>query len=141
MSTQISILNILRTSPSYKEILDSDLQESHVPTNINATKFINLVGHISTSCVLSFKPFDVPKIEPDHILPLYIYVMVSNSSIKRVMIDHGSALNPCTLRLFKQEGYTEEDIINEVITIKAYDNLDRTTKGTILLPIKFGPTT
>lgn len=37
-------------------------------------------------------------------------------------------------------GYTKEDIPwHEVITIKVYENLEHTSKGTILLPIKLGP--
>ena len=35
-------------------------------------------------------------------------------------------------------GYNEDDIINEVITIKAYHNMERTIEGTILLPIRVG---
>lgn len=81
----------------------------------------------------------MPVVEPDHILPLRIAIMVSNFAVKRVMIDNGSALNICTLKFIKQAGYTEADIISEVITIKSYNNLERTTEGTILLPIKVGP--
>jgi len=54
------------------------------------------------------------------------------------MIDNGSTLNICTLKFIKQAGYTEADIISEVITIKSYDNLERTKEGTIFLPIKVG---
>ena len=72
-------------------------------------------------------------------LPLRIAIMLANFAVKRVMIDNGSALNICTLKFIKQAGYTEADIISEVITIKAYDNLERTSEGTILLPIKVGP--
>ena len=78
-------------------------------------------------------------VEPDQTLPLHIAIMVSIFAVKRVMIDNGSALNICTLKFIKQAGYTEANIINEVITIKAYDNLERTTEGTVLLPIKVGP--
>ena len=104
MSAQISILDLLCTSPIYREILDSALHESHVPIDINATEFRNLVGHLSTPCALSFKTSDIPKVEPDHTLPLRITIMVSNFSIKRVMIDNGSALNICTLKFIKQAG-------------------------------------
>lgn len=55
------------------------------------------------------------------------------------MIDNGSALIICTLKFIKQTGYTKAYIISEVITIKAYDNLERTTEGTIFLPIKVRP--
>ena len=127
MSAQISILDLLHTSPVYREILDSALHESHVPTDINATEFRNLVGHLSTPCALSFKTTDIPEVEPDHTLPLRIAIMVSQFAVKRVMVDNGSALNICTLKFIKQAGYTEVDIINEVITIKAYANLEKIT--------------
>ena len=139
MPSQISILDLLRTSPVYKDILDSALIESRVPSYINATDFRNLVGHLSSSCALSFKPTNIPMVEPDHTLTLRIAILTSNFAVKRVMIDNGSALNICTLKFIKQAGYTEADIINEVITIKAYDNLERTTEGIVLLPIKVGP--
>lgn len=67
--------------------------------------------------------------------------MVSNFVVKRVMIDNGSTLNLCTLKFITQVGYTEEKIINEVISIKANDNLEWTTKETILLPIRVRPAT
>ena len=54
------------------------------------------------------------------------------------MIDNGSSLNICTLKFIKQAGYTKVDIINEFITIKAYDNLERIIEGTILFPIRVG---
>jgi hypothetical protein len=83
----------------------------------------------------------MPMVELDHILPLRIAIMVSNFIVKRVMIDNGSALNISTLKFIKQARYTKADIISEVITIKAYDNLERTTEGTIFLPIKVRPVT
>ena len=43
------------------------------------------------------------------------------------MVDNGLTLNICTLKFIKQEGYIEAKILNEVITTKAYDNLERTT--------------
>lgn len=141
MPAQISILDILHTSPLYQEILDSSLHDSHVLTDIKTTKFHNLVGHLFTSCALSLKTLDIPIVDLDHILPLCIVVMVSNFVFKRVMIDNGSALNLCTLKFIKHVRYNEANILNKVITIKEYDNLEQTTKGTIILPIRVGPTT
>lgn len=99
------------------------------------------MGHLSTSCVLSFKPSNILEIKLDHTLPLYIIVMVFDFIVKSVMIYNGSSLNLCTLRFIKQVGYTEANIINEVITIKSYEKLERTTKGTLLFPIRFSPDT
>ena len=115
------------------------LHESHVPIDINTTKFHNIVGNLSTLCALSFKTTNIPEVDPNHTLPLRIAIMVSNFFLKRVMIDNGSTLNICTLKFIKQLGYTKANIINEVITIKAYVNLERTTGWTIMFPIRFGP--
>lgn len=104
MPAQISILDLLCTSHVYKDILDSALIESCVPSDINATDFFNLVGHLSSSCALSFKPTEIPVVEPDHTLLLHKAIMVSNFAIKRVMIDNGSALNICTLKFINKLG-------------------------------------
>jgi len=101
MPIQISILDLLQTSPLYQEILDSTLRESHVPSDINATEFHNLVGPILASCALSFKTTDIPAVEPDHILSLCIAVMVLDFAVKRVMINNGSSLNLCTLKFIQ----------------------------------------
>ncbi|WP_044908681.1 retropepsin-like aspartic protease, partial [[Clostridium] innocuum] len=139
MPAQISILDLLRTSPIHQEILDKALKEGHVPTDINTTQFETLVGHLSAACALSFKESDIPDVAPDHTLPLRIAVMVRDFAIKRVLVDNGSALNLCTLKFIKKIGFTEADIQHEMITIKAYDNLERTSEGTITLPIQLGP--
>ena len=102
MPTQISILDLLRKIPHYQEILDDTLHETRVPSDINATEFRNLVGHVLALCALSFKSTDIPAVEPDHILPLHIVVMVSYFVVKCVMIDNGSALNLCTLKFIQQ---------------------------------------
>ena len=141
MPAQISILDLLRTSPIHQEILDKALKEGHVPIDINTTQFETLVGHLSAACALSFKESDIPDVAPDHTLPLRIAVMVRDFAIKRVLVDNGSALNLCTLKFIKKIRFTEADIQHEVITIKAYDNLERTSEGTITLPIQLGPAT
>lgn len=99
MPTKISILDLLCTSPLYKEILDSVLHESRIPTDINAIEFRNLVGHLSTSCALSFKTSNILFIELGHILPLSIAIMVSNFEDKSVMIDNDLALNLVGIKL------------------------------------------
>lgn len=141
MLAEISILDLLCTRPLYQEILDSALHESHILTDINTIDFYNLLGNLYTSCSLSLKTSNMLSIKPDHILLLHIVVMVSNFMVKLVMIDNRLALNLCTLKFIKQVGYIKVDIRNEVITIKACDNLECTTEGTIQLPLKVGPAT
>ena len=94
MSAQISILELLCTSHAYREIFDSALHESHVPIDFNTTEFQNLVGCLSTPCALSFKTTNIPKVEPNHTLPLYIAIMVSNFCIMALKSPSMLTLNP-----------------------------------------------
>lgn len=112
MPAQISILDLLHTIPLYQEILDNALHDSCIPIEINITKFHNLVDHLFESCALSFKTSDILAIEPNHILPLHIAIMVFNIVVISVMIGNGLALDPCTCKFIKQVGYIEVDILN-----------------------------
>lgn len=49
---------------------------------------------------------------------LAIVIILSDITIKRVMIDNGLALNLCTFSFIKQEGYVEANIIDEVIILR-----------------------
>ncbi|KAH9311921.1 hypothetical protein KI387_026956, partial [Taxus chinensis] len=61
---------------------------------------------------------------------------VTRRKIKRVLVDNGSGLNICMLKLIKQLGHTEADLESHVITITAYDNTERESAGTITLPME-----
>lgn len=56
------------------------------------------------------------------------------------MIDGGVGLNICTLKLIRALGFSEESIDpHKKITIKAYDDEERSSKGTMVLSIQVGP--
>jgi hypothetical protein len=56
------------------------------------------------------------------------------------LIDGGSSLNICTLKLIHALGMLENSIDPQrKITIKAYDDEERAFKGLIMLPIRVGP--
>lgn len=49
-------------------------------------------------------------------------------------------MNICTLKVVKGLGYIEEDVdASHRITIKAYDDGERFSKGVIILPVRVGP--
>ena len=57
------------------------------------------------------------------------------------MVDGGVGFNICTLSLVKALRYIE-DVVDprKKITIKAYDDEERSSKGMVILPIKVGLT-
>jgi len=59
--------------------------------------------------------------------------------VKRVLVDNGLGLNICTLTLIKHLGFPKMTLDPNIITIKAYENAERESVGTIHLPIMVGP--
>ena len=72
--------------------------------------------------------------------PLNFDVFIHRNRVKRALVDGGASLNIFTLNLVKVLGYAE-DVIDprKKITIKAYDDKERSSKGMVILPIKVGP--
>ena len=136
---QISILDLLRSSPQHQKVLDQALKESIVPNNIDVAQFQAMVGTLSSSHHITFSPRDVPQDRPKHNDPLYLEVFIHNAKVRHVLIDGGAGLNICTLQVVKNLGYTEEDVdSSRRIIIKAYDDGERFSKGVIILPIRIG---
>lgn len=56
-----------------------------------------------------------------------------------MLIDGGAGLNICTLKLICALGFSEESIDpRKKITIKAYDDEERSSKGIVMLAIQVG---
>lgn len=101
MPTQIFIVELLKTSPVHKKVLEQALLASHVPDNIKITQFQALIGNVTVQHHLIFASKDVPSDDPSHREPLHIEAIVQKHKIKRALIDGGSGLNICTYKLIK----------------------------------------
>lgn len=120
---QISILELLKLSPTHKEILEKALVETNVPLNLEVDKFQNMVGHLFYPHCLSFPKQDDMSLNHPQNLPLHIEVLIQKHRVKRVLIDGGAGLNICTLNLVKALGFYEGAIDSKKkIMIKAYDD-------------------
>lgn len=80
----------------------------------------------------------MPNIDTNHNHPPHIKVLVAHHKVKRVLVDNGSALNLCTLKFIKKIWYTQANLSNQIITVKAYDNVERDSEGIVSLPIQVG---
>ena len=73
-------------------------------------------------------------------LSLHIKVMIHKTHVRHVLIDGGVGLNICSLSHLKMLGYSEKIIdTRRKIIIKAYDEVDRLSKGLAILPVRIGP--
>lgn len=136
----ISILEILRLSLSHKTILDQALQEASVPANLNIDQFQDMVGSLRSSPCLTFSESNNTSFQQPHNASLHIEGFINKHRIEGVMIDNGACLNICTLQLVTTLRYAVESVDpRKKITIKAYDDAERSSKGEVVLPIQVGP--
>lgn len=139
-NAQISILELLKISSAHREILEQALLATNVPKDLDLDQFQSMVGHLTLPHYLSFFEEDDNSLNHPHNQPLHIKVMIHKHRVKRVLIDGGAGLNICTYNLITRLGYFENVIDpRKKITIKAYDEEERTSKGLVLLSIKVGP--
>lgn len=92
-----------------------------------------MVAHLSSTYHINFTQYDATVPDSNHTHPLNIEVVV-----KQVMINNSSALNLCTLIFITQVGYVITDMHNQCITIKAYDDVERSLVGMRNLPPQVG---
>jgi hypothetical protein len=79
---QISILELLDTSPIHKEILEQALQGSRVPENINAAQFQAMIGNLAAQQHLVFTDKDFRGPDLHHNKPLHIEALIHRHKIK-----------------------------------------------------------
>ena len=109
---------------------------SNVPDELDLDRFQTMVGHLMSLQYISFSKEDDNSLSHPYNQTLHIEVLIQNRRVKRVLIDGGASLNICSYSLITQLGFSEMAIDpRKKITIKAYDEQERSSKGTIVLPI------
>lgn len=113
-----------------------------VPNNLDVCQFQAMLGHLTTPHYLSFSEQDDVSLSNPHNVALHIEVLIHKNCVKHVLIDGGAVLNICNLKLIHALGYSDNTIdARRKITIKEYDEEERSSKGLIVLPIQLGPIT
>lgn len=75
-----------------------------------------------------------------HNVALHLEYLIHKHHVKHALIDGGAKLNICTLKIIHALGYSNNAIDARIkITIKAYDEEERSSRGLIVLPIQVGP--
>ena len=99
-----------------------------------------MVNHIASPDYVFFLEEDDKSLSHPHNLTLHIEVMIHKTRVRCMLVDGGVGLNICSLSLLQTLGYFEQVIdTRRKITIKAYDEVERSSKGLAVLPIRIGP--
>ena len=86
-----------------------------------------------------FSNDDLPLQGRDHYKALFIKVEVKEKITYCVMVDNGSTINVCLLKILPKLRLTEIDLKPSEVIIKAYDGTRRPIKGTFRALVKTGP--
>lgn len=74
-----------------------------------------------------------------HYHPLMIVILINNNAIRQTIVDNGSGLNICSINLLHKIMVDTSLIKPNSLTIFGFDNVARSSLGTITLPIKVRP--
>ena len=83
----------------HKKLLEDALRLANIPNNLDVDQFHNMVNHIASPHYLSFWEEDDKSLSHLHNLALHIEVMIHKTHVRHVLIDGGTGLNICSLRL------------------------------------------
>ena len=72
-------------------------------------------------------------------MPLFIRVEVRGRKTSYVMVDDGSSISLCPLKILSRLGMKATDLVPSSMTIKAYDDSKIGVEGTFAGVVKVGP--
>ena len=97
-----------------------------------------MIGFINRELTISYSDKDLTKKGKHHNDPLHITIDAKGKRILMVLIDDGSALNVCPLKIASCLGLSIEDFVPTDQHVRAYDNNKKKVLGTITLELTIG---
>ena len=128
--------DLLVASKEHREALLEAMTFVKVLARIQSVDMINVlqrrIGEVT------FFDSDLPPEGRNHFKPLYIQVGVNGRENYNVMVDNGSALCVCPLKMLSKFKIEESELEPSTMVVKAYDNTMRSAKGIFRAKISTG---
>ena len=134
---RISILSLLASSSTHRDALIRALSQIRVDTATTPRGLIHFLTADRANCIV-FSNDDLPPEGLHHVRPLFINVPCSGRRVPFVLLDNGSALNVCPLVTAIALGFSPSDFGLSTQTVRAYDETQRTTMGTLTTHVMIG---
>ena len=125
-------------SKAHREALVLALDHKKLPTSISPEQMVCLLTETPQGAVV-FTDEDLPLEERDHHKALFIKAEVKRKLTCCIMVDNGSAINVCPLKILPKLGLMEADLKPSKVVIKAYVDTKRPVAGTFKALVKTGP--
>ena len=97
------------TSEKYQNALAHILDDTKISSDTNPKDMIASLL-LKPSCIIFFSDSDHPLEEKTHNMPLFILVVMRAKRTSCVMVNDGSAINVCPLRLLHKFGIPVEEL-------------------------------
>lgn len=114
-------------SHKHRRAMIKVLSEIEVPIDASPDKVIALLSTTNRSAIT----FTVMTEGKNHTKALYVTVECKRIRIPMVLVDNGSAINVCPLRVAKRLGLSSQNLTPSTQIVRAYDNTKREVAGVL----------
>ncbi|KAJ9181599.1 hypothetical protein P3X46_009714 [Hevea brasiliensis] len=134
----VTIWELLLASEKHRTALTKALSVLKVSTEITPEEIAKVVliedgGHIT------FSDHDLPAEGRNHSRALFVTAEVGGWKVPCVMIDDGSAINVCPLKILPKLEISMSELTGSDLVIRAYDDSKRNVIGVFKTMVKVGP--
>ena len=133
-----SVWELLMHSGDHREALILALDQRKISMSCTPAQMIGSLTETPPGAIL-FSDEDLPLEGRDHHRALFIKAKVRGKMTCCVMVDNGSAINVCPLKVLPKLGLAVADLKPSEVIIKAYDDTRRSVEGTFRALVKTGP--
>ncbi|KAJ9167545.1 hypothetical protein P3X46_022189 [Hevea brasiliensis] len=109
------------------------IQKLDEPRSVMTIDIWDNGGHIT------FSDHDLPAKGRNHSRALFVTAEVGGWKVPCVMIDDGSAINVCPLKILPKLGISMSELTGSDLVIRAYDDSKRNVIGVLKIMVKVGP--
>lgn len=133
-----SVWELLMHSRDHREALVLALDQRKISMRYTPEQMVGSLTETPSGTIM-FSNDDLPLEGRDHRRALFIKAEVKGKMTCCVMVDNGSAINVCPLKILPKLGLAMGDMKPSEVIIKAYDDMRRPMEGTFRALVRTGP--
>ncbi|KAI8568215.1 hypothetical protein RHMOL_Rhmol02G0180700 [Rhododendron molle] len=131
----ISLWGLICSSREHRQKLCHTLSRLEVQVDVTPEAMVSLILPLTAKRTVVFTDKDLLVEGTDHNCPLHITVKCRGLWVPTVLIDNGSAINVCPMRVAYHLGLAKKDLAPSNLAVKAYDGTRRMVEGTLMLKL------
>ncbi|KAI8551028.1 hypothetical protein RHMOL_Rhmol06G0153100 [Rhododendron molle] len=131
----IPIWGLICSSCEHRQKLCHALSRREIQADITPEAMVSLILPPTSKHTVVFTDKDLPVEGVDHNRPLHISVKCRGLWVSTVLIDNGSAINVCPMRVACRLGLAKKDFAPSSLAVKAYDRTCCMVEGTLMLKL------